>query len=145
MKKTKKKIVFKILILMIIICIMAGVTIISINFYRNEEENEANDNNRVQKEEQYEIKEYEIQGTSSVEFENAQIKIDRDISYIQIKLTNISGNTIKAQEIDVKLYSEIGEMSLPYKLPQIEKDSSYQIALMITKDLSDVVKIEVII
>lgn len=124
---------------------MAGVTIISINFYRNEEENEANDNNRVQKEEQYEIKEYEIQGTSSVEFENAQIKIDRDISYIQIKLTNISGNTIKAQEIDVKLYSEIGEMSLPYKLPQIEKDSSYQIALMITKDLSDVVKIEVII
>ena len=130
---------------MIIICIMAGVTIISINFYRNEEENEANDNNRVQKEEQYEIKEYEIQGTSSVEFENAQIKIDRDISYIQIKLTNISGNTIKAQEIDVKLYSEIGEMSLPYKLPQIEKDSSYQIALMITKDLSDVVKIEVII
>lgn len=89
-------------------------------------------------EEKYIIKDFE-----HFSFQNAQIRIENNISYISIDVKNKSKEKSSTKNIIIHLYSKTEEMQLAYTLPEIEANSSYSMKLNVIADLSDIELIEI--
>jgi len=86
---------------------------------------------------------YVIEDFENFSFQNAEIKTENNISYINIEVKNKSDEKSYQKEIIIHLYSETEEMQLAYTLPEIEANSSYTMQLNVIADLSDIELIEI--
>lgn len=147
----KKKIINKKLflaIILFIIIIMIPI-ILEEKIVQNHNEKTTH-NNELVKEIQEELqtntvleKEYDIKDFQNYSFSNAQIKIENNISYINIDAKNNNSEKSQKQNVKIVLSGGTKKVVLEYVLPEIEANEIYNMKLNVINDLSNIEQIEI--
>lgn len=92
---------------------------------------------------EYVEKEYQVEDFENFSFEKVKIRMENDISYVNIDIKNNGMEKSKQKEIKVKFLNKDKQVSVTYILPEIEPNKTYQLTFNVISNLQDTEKIQI--
>ncbi len=130
-------------VILLVIVLVIGMCVIGKIIIQNYNTKTAVANDEKQQAQEELEKKYEIDNLENYTFENAKIKVENNVSYVNIDVKN-NGNTKTAErKVTLIFTSADRQMRTTYTIPEIEQNDYYTISFNIISNLSDIDKIEI--
>lgn len=143
MKEKDKKSKIKFFIIPIVFLLILIIIILKDIILQNNDKSTIEETKKVLQNNEIIKEKYVIEDLENFSFQNAEIKTENNISYINIDVKNSSEEKSKERKIIIKLSSETKQMEMTYTLPEIEANSIYKMQLSVIANFADVELIEI--
>ena len=143
MKEKDKKSKMKFFVIPIVFVSIIIILILKESVLQNNNKSVVEETEKVLQNNEIIEEKYVIEDFENFSFQNAEIKTENNISYINIDVKNKSEEKSKKRKIIIKLSSETKQIEMAYTLPEIEGNKIYKMQLSVISNLTDVEVIEI--